>query len=69
MSGMPLIREPADLAGLIDHTLLKADATAEQVRRVCAEARQYRFYSVCVNPIYAALVHRELAGSGVKTCR
>jgi deoxyribose-phosphate aldolase len=68
MSDIPLIREPADLAGLIDHTLLKPDATAEQVRRLCAEARQYRFYSVCVNPIFVALAHRELAGSGVATC-
>jgi deoxyribose-phosphate aldolase len=68
MSDIPLIRGPADLAGLIDHTLLNAEATAAQVRRVCAEARQYRFYSVCVNPIYATLAHRELAGSGVKTC-
>jgi deoxyribose-phosphate aldolase len=68
MSNIPLIREPADLAGLIDHTLLKPDATADQVRRLCAEARQYRFYSVCVNPIFVALAHRELAGSGVATC-
>ena len=62
------IREPADLAKLIDHTLLKPDATAEQVRRLCAEAAQHRFYSVCVNPIFVALAHRKLAGSEVKTC-
>ena len=68
MSNIPLIHGPADLAGLIDHTLLKADATAVQVRRVCAEARQYHFRSVCVNPIFVALVHRELAGSDVTTC-
>lgn len=63
-----LIREPADLARLIDHTLLKPDATAEQVRRLCAEARQYRFHAVCVNPIFVALARLELEGSGVQTC-
>ncbi len=68
MSNLPSIREPADLAGLIDHTLLKPDATADEVRRLCAEARQYRFHSVCVNPIFVALARRELAGSGVTTC-
>jgi deoxyribose-phosphate aldolase len=68
MSDIPVIREPADLAALIDHTILKPDATAAQVRRLCAEARQYRFHSVCVNPIFVALAHRELAGAGVKTC-
>jgi deoxyribose-phosphate aldolase len=68
MSDIPLIREPADLAGLIDHTLLKPDATTEQVRRLCAEARQYHFHSVCVNPIFVTLAHRELAGSEVTIC-
>lgn len=68
MFDIPLIRAPTDLARLIDHTLLKPDATAEQVRRLCAEATQYRFYSVCVNPIFVALARRELAGSGVTTC-
>ncbi len=68
MSGIPVVRGPADLAALIDHTILKPDATAAEVRRLCAEARRYHFHSVCVNPIFAALVHRELAGSGVSTC-
>jgi deoxyribose-phosphate aldolase len=68
MSDIPVIRTPADLAGLIDHTLLKPDATAAQVRQVCAEARRYHFHSVCVNPIFAALAHSELAGSAVTTC-
>ncbi len=68
MSNIPLIRAPTDLARLIDHTLLKPDATAEQVRRLCAEAMQYRFYSVCVNPIFVALARRELAGSEVMIC-
>jgi len=68
MSNIPLIRVPADLAPLIDHTILKPDATAAQVRRLCDEAKQYRFRSVCVNPIFVSLVARELAGSGVATC-
>ncbi|MBR0171240.1 MAG: deoxyribose-phosphate aldolase [Lachnospiraceae bacterium] len=55
-------------ASQIDHTLLKADATREQIRRICAEAREYRFASVCVNSCHAALVTKELQGSGVKTC-
>ena len=53
---------------LIDHTLLKSDASAEQIKKTCAEARQYGFMSVCVNPARVELVHKELEGSGVKTC-
>jgi deoxyribose-phosphate aldolase len=68
MSETPLIRTPADLAPLIDHTLLKPDATAAQVRQICAEAIQHRFGAVCVNPIFSGLVAGELAGSGVATC-
>lgn len=56
------------LAAMIDHTILKASATAEDVRRLCAEAKAHGFASVCVNPVHAALVSRELAGSGVLTC-
>ena len=50
---------------LFDHTILKADATEGQVQRVCAEARDHGFASVCVNSFYTAFV---LRGSGVKTC-
>ena len=53
---------------MIDHTLLKSDATREQILKVCAEARQYKFASVCVNPTWVATVAGELQGSGVKTC-
>jgi deoxyribose-phosphate aldolase len=56
------------VAGTIDHTLLKPDATAAQVADLCAEAREYGFASVCVNPSYVALAHRLLAGSGVPVC-
>lgn len=56
------------LAGMIDHTLLKADATAEDVRRMCDEAKRFRFASVCVNSANVARVHSLLHGSGVMTC-
>jgi deoxyribose-phosphate aldolase len=56
------------IAALIDHTILKADATRDDILRVCAEARQYNFASVCVNPYWVPLVRAELAGSPVKVC-
>jgi deoxyribose-phosphate aldolase len=56
---------PAELAPFIDHTLLKADARAEDVRRVCAEARVHRFASVCVNAGRVVLAAEALAGSSV----
>ncbi len=59
---------PGDLARYIDHTLLKADATEEQVRTLCAEAREYNFRSVCVNPTWVALAASLLRGSEVLTC-
>ncbi|MCL4402356.1 MAG: deoxyribose-phosphate aldolase [Acidobacteria bacterium] len=58
----------SDIAKLIDHTLLKAEATREEILRVCGEARQYGFASVCVNPYWVPLAARELAGSGVRVC-
>ncbi len=58
----------ASIAALIDHTILRPDATAEEIRQVCAEARQYGFSSVCVNPARVALAAAELGGSGVKVC-
>ena len=64
-------REPAgpwDLAPLIDHTLLKADATAAQVEVLCAEAREYGFASVCVNPVWVPFAAGLLKGSPVRTC-
>lgn len=56
------------LAGMIDHTLLKQDATAEQVKKLCAEAKDNKFASVCVNPFYVPLASQLLFGSGVKVC-
>lgn len=55
-------------ARLIDHTLLRPDATREDIHTVCAEARQYAFASVCVNPYWVAMVAAELAGSASKVC-
>lgn len=60
--------DPAGLAGMIDHTLLKPEATPAQVEALCAEAVQYHFAAVCVNPIYVDLVARRLAGSSVAAC-
>ena len=56
------------LAKYMDHTLLKPEATAADIDRVVAEARQFGTASVCVNPYWVARVAAGLAGSGVKTC-
>lgn len=58
----------ADLANMIDHTLLKPDATAAQIRTLCSEAVTYGFHSVCVNSGRAELAKSCLAGSHVKLC-
>ncbi len=55
-----------DIATLIDHTLLKPQATAADIRKLCQEARQYEFATVCVNPYWVALAASELAGSPVR---
>lgn len=52
----------------IDHTILKADATSDMVKKLCTEAREYGFASVCVNPCFASLVSKELEGTDVKAC-
>ncbi|NLM75883.1 MAG: deoxyribose-phosphate aldolase [Clostridiaceae bacterium] len=57
-----------ELAKMIDHTLLKPDATKEQIRKLCSEAKKFGFASVCVNSYYTDLVSNELKGSDVKTC-
>ena len=59
--------DPA-IAAVIDHTILKPEATRADVSRICREARQYNFASVCVNPYWVPLVRAELAGSPVKVC-
>ena len=53
---------------LIDHTLLKQDAQPEQIIKLCEEAKQFDFMSVCVNPAYVPLAAECLKGSNVKVC-
>ena len=53
---------------LIDHTLLKQDAQPEQIVKLCEEAKEFDFMSVCVNPAYVPLAAECLKGSGVKVC-
>ena len=53
---------------LIDHTLLKPDASVEAIKKLCEEAREYKFASVCVNPCFVPLAAEMLKGSGVKVC-
>src|SRR3954466_5571800 len=59
---------PADLAKLIDHTLLKPEATRDEVVKLCEEARQHRFASVCVNTTWVPLCKALLAGTDVMVC-
>jgi deoxyribose-phosphate aldolase len=56
---------PEQIAAMIDHTLLKADSTDQDIIKVCDEAKQYKFATVCVNPYWVPLASQELAGSGV----
>ncbi len=58
----------ADMAGMIDHTLLKPDADEAQLRQLCAEAREYGFASVCVNPTWVPLCAELLRGSSAAVC-
>lgn len=57
-----------ELNRMIDHTLLKANATRAQIEKLCDEALQYNFASVCVNTCWVPLAHERLAGSEVNTC-
>ena len=56
------------LASLIDHTLLKPDATETQIRDLCREAAEYQFATVCIQPTWVSLAANELRGSGVGVC-
>lgn len=64
--GATWVRDDARIADLIDHTLLKPEATRRDVERLCAEALEHRFAAVCVNPVWVPLCRDALAGSGVK---
>jgi deoxyribose-phosphate aldolase len=60
--------DPAALAQTIDHTLLAADATREQIATLCQEAQTHGFYSVCVNSGYVPYAAQLLTGQAVKVC-
>ncbi len=55
------------LASRIDHTLLKPEATADEVCKLAAEAKSHGFAAVCVNPVFVSVVHKALSGSSVRT--
>ncbi len=57
-----------ELAQKIDHTVLSATTTSSDIEKLCAEAREFQFYSVCVNPYYTLLAKQKLEGSLVKVC-
>ena len=59
---------PAEIAARIDHTLLRPEATAADIARLCAEAREHAFCSVCVNPSHVRQAAGLLQGSGVRVC-
>jgi deoxyribose-phosphate aldolase len=58
----------AVIAAMIDHTILKPNATAHEIEQLCGEALDYGFYSVCINPTHIARCRSILAGSRVKVC-
>ena len=66
--GSSAFMAPAELAGYIDHTLLKPEAGQKQFEKLCDEAVQYRFMSVCVNSSWVPFVARRLRGTGIKIC-
>jgi len=67
-STLGVIPQDQNLAKMIDHTLLKPDATEQEIAQLCFEARKYGFASVCVNPTWVSLCAQLLKGSTVKVC-
>jgi len=59
---------PTGVAGMIDHTLLKPDASRAEIEKLCREAAEFKFATVCVNPVWVAEAARLLRGSGVGVC-
>lgn len=57
-----------DLAGMIDHTLLKPEGTKDEITKLCAEAKKFSFASVCINPCYVSLCAKLLRDTSVKVC-
>lgn len=64
----PNLTSASGIAAYIDHTLLKPEANRKQIDALCAEARMYRFASVCVNPSYVAIAAKDLRHSDVAVC-
>lgn len=67
-AGLGAVPRDEQIAGLIDHTLLKPDATPDEIAQLCFEARKYGFASVCVNPTHVRLSAQLLEGSDVRVC-
>jgi deoxyribose-phosphate aldolase len=67
-AGAKGILGPAEMAKYIDHTMLRPEAPLDAFDKLCAEALQYSFFSVCVNSCRVAYVARKLRGTGVKVC-
>lgn len=57
-----------EIAKFIDHTLLKPDATKEEIKKIVDEAKKYKFASVCINPSWVSFAAEQLAGDSVKVC-
>ncbi|MCP4181062.1 MAG: deoxyribose-phosphate aldolase [bacterium] len=62
------ITNPKEVAKYIDHTVLKANSTVADVEKICEEADEYQFASVCINPYYVPLAYRLLIDSTVNVC-
>jgi deoxyribose-phosphate aldolase len=67
-TGLGIKNVAADMAAMIDHTLLKPNGTEEQIRQLCAEAREFSFATVCVNPAWVPLCAELLRGTPVQVC-
>jgi deoxyribose-phosphate aldolase len=67
-STLGVIPQDMNLAKMIDHTLLKPEATQQEIAQLCFEARKYEFASVCVNPTWVSLCAELLKGSSAKVC-
>jgi deoxyribose-phosphate aldolase len=59
---------PSAIASMIDHTLLKPDATRKDIDELCREATQFSFATVCVNPVWVARASGQLTGTSVRVC-
>src|ERR1700731_4170069 len=66
--GPSVVQLDAGFAGLIDHTLLKPEASRDEIRKLCQEAARFGFASVCINPWYVPLAAEMLRGTNVKVC-